>query len=100
MRITIEIDEKTGSAATSSAPETQVAASAPSVPAAPSLDSPPSDVLALAAASGAINAGPAPTSSGSTDSAPHPFVSSGATPQATPAAALSAGSAAQAKPCS
>lgn len=101
MRITIEIDEKSGSvtpdlAATNSdvQPVGQAAMAASSAP--------PAEVLALAAATGAINGGPAPTfAAASADSAPHPFISRGGTMTETGrTAAISAGSAKQGKPCS
>jgi hypothetical protein len=103
MRITIEIDEKSGTvSAESGAALTGVAPPGwgATPPAAASVAGPPPDVLALAAATGAINAGPAPTFLGPSDSAPHPFISQGGRLSSTsPSAAISAGPAAQGKPC-
>jgi hypothetical protein len=103
MRITIEIDDKSGTVPANSGPAiSAITSPAPSAvsPAAASVEAPPPDVLTVAAATGAINAGPAPTFSQLSDSAPHPFVSrGGAISEATRAAAVSAGSDAQGKPC-
>lgn len=95
MRVTIEIDEKSGSTAIT--PQT-VSASTGSAGAdtasSASLSSPPAAVLEIAAATGALNGGPAPNASGSTDSAPHPFHSrGGAMSEATHAEAISGGTA-------
>ena len=98
MRVTIEIDEKSGSSGTTS----NTASGSSSSPGADAVStastvSPPPDVLAIAAATGAINGGPAPGTSGSTDSAPHPFHSrGGAMSEAAHAAAISGGAAAKA----
>jgi hypothetical protein len=104
MRITIEIDEKSGTApANSSVAITGSAPSSPgpATPAVSPASGPPPDILAVAAATGAINAGPAPTLSQTNDSAPHPFISQGDGMPGSMAttAAISAGSAAQSKPC-
>lgn len=97
MRVTIEIDEKSGSSAitpsaasgSTSSPGTDTASSGPTL-------SPPPEVMAIAAATGALNGGAAPNTSGSTDSAPHPFHSRGAAvSDATHAAAVSGGEAAK-----
>jgi hypothetical protein len=95
MRVTIEIDEKSGNVATTAATPSGSAGSqtAETVSAAPVL-TPPPDVLAIAAATGAINGGPAPDTSGSTASAPHPFQSrGGAMSEVAHAAAISGGAA-------
>jgi hypothetical protein len=103
MRITIEIDDKFGTApASPSVATSAVTSPAPGAvsPVAVSVEGVPPDVLAGVAATSAINAGPAPTLSGPSDSAPHPFVSpGGAMSEATRAAAVSAGSAAEGRPC-
>ncbi len=60
----------------------------------------PAEVLALAAATGAINAGPAPIAAGQQSAAPHPFLSPGSGMSETErAAATSGGSAQSGKPC-
>jgi hypothetical protein len=94
MRVTIEIDEKSGSAATTA----NTISGSTSTPRADTVStaSPPPDVLEIAAATGAINGGPAPGTSGSTDSGPHPFHSrGGAMSEAAHAAAISGGEAAK-----
>jgi hypothetical protein len=94
MRVTIEIDEKSGSTATTA----NIVSGSTSTPGvnAVSTASPPPDVLEIAAATGAINGGPAPGASGSTDSGPHPFHSrGGAMSDAAHAAAISGGAAAK-----
>ena len=92
MRVTIEIDEKSGNAATTA----NTVSGSTSSPAADTVStaSPPPDVLEIAAATGAINGGPAPGTSGSTGSGPHPFHSrGGAMSEAAHAAAVSGGAA-------
>jgi hypothetical protein len=99
MRITIEIDEKSGELATSSSVPPTVPAAAP-LPASPvHVVAPPDVIAAAAAANGALNGGPAPTFTGSNESAPHAFVSQDAAASSSISGAVSAGSAAQAKPC-
>lgn len=100
MRITIEIDEKSGTAAANSSMAiTGTALSGPG--AAGPASGPPPNVLAVAAATNALDGGPAPVLSGADDSAPHPFISLRGGTQGSTAttAAISAGSAAQSKPC-
>jgi hypothetical protein len=90
MRVTIEIDEKSGSTAITPSTGSSGADTASSA----STLSPPPEVMAIAAATGALNGGPAPGASGSTDSGPHPFHSrGGAMSEATHAAAVSGGAA-------
>lgn len=97
MRVTIEIDEKTGTASTASG-ESGSSTSAPGAEASAggSTSAPPAEVLQLAAASGALNGGPAPDIAAATASAPHPFHSrGGAMTEAAHAAAVSGGAAAK-----
>ena len=96
MRITIEIDEKSGAV---SSPSPAAPAAEPGAPLQQAAPQPPADVLALAAASGAINAGPAPANASATTAAPDPFHSSVAAAVEAHAGAVSAGSAVEAKPC-
>jgi hypothetical protein len=91
MRVTIEIDEKSGSTAITPSTGSSGADTASSA------STPPPEVLAIAAATGALNGGPAPGASGSTDSGPHPFHSrGGAVSDATHAGSISGGEAAKA----
>lgn len=79
MRITIELDEKGGSAAAEGAKPSGSVHPLLSVAATPSMTiySPPAEILEQAAASGAINAGPAPAQGTATSAAPDPFHSPG-----------------------
>jgi hypothetical protein len=89
MRVTIDIDEKSGSTAiTPNAASSS--ASSPAADTAPS-SSPPPEVMAIATATGAFNGGPAPNTS--SDAAPHPFHSHAAVSETTHAAAESGGTA-------
>jgi len=99
MRITIDIDDKSGNVSTNSGTGSGASANASGANSTgASAETPPPDVLALAAATGAINGGPAPTVT--SGSAPHPFISrGGGMLEQEHAQAISAGSAAQAKPC-
>ncbi len=94
MRITIEIDEKSGTP-----PANSTAPSGPGA-AGPASGAPPNPP-AVAAATDALDGGAAPVLSGADDSAPHPFISlrGGTQGSTAPTAAVSAGSAAQSKPC-
>jgi hypothetical protein len=98
MRVTIEIDEKSGSTAiTPSTASAGTGSSGADTASSASAPSPPPEVMAIAAATGALNGGPAPGASGTTDSGPHPFHSRGAAvSDATHAAAVSGGEAAKA----
>lgn len=94
MRITIEVDEKSGPTsgeATSPGSSSSIHLSTAATPSV-TVSSPPADVMEQAAASGAINAGPAPAQAGATSVAPHPFHSQvGAMSEAAKAAAESGG---------
>ena len=96
MRVTIEIDEKSGGTAiTPNNSASTGFAGADTVSSASAL-SPPPEVLAIAAATGALNGGPAPNASGSLDAAPHPFHARGAMSEVAHAEAISGGTAAKA----
>jgi hypothetical protein len=97
MKITIELDEKNGTAP----PTTSVGHTA-AVPATVSSAALSPEVLATAAAMGALNGGPAPNLSGTGDSSPNAFLGQSSASQAASATAggISAGPAAQARPCS
>jgi hypothetical protein len=98
MRITIETDgEQVTKADFGTAANLQPSPAAMGTPAEPAA---PPDVLALAATTGALNAGPAPAGAAHDTSAPHPFISPGpGISEAAQAAAISAGSAQSGKPC-
>jgi hypothetical protein len=91
-RITIEVDAAGGVSQTSSTQgSAQAQTQAQSSPGAAAV---PADILAKAAATRALNAGPAPSMGGSTPSAPQPFISSQAQAPAV-VGATSAGAAPQ-----
>jgi hypothetical protein len=94
MRITIELDEKGGSAAVGAANTGGSVHPLLSVAATSSMaaSSPPAEVLEQAAAGGAINAGPAPAQGAATSAAPDPFhLPGGAMTEAANTTALSGG---------
>jgi hypothetical protein len=96
MRITIDID---GQQVEADKPKAESMASGGASPTGGTTATAPSEVLALAAAIGAINAGPAPAAAQST-AEPHAFHSQGAgLSHQEIAAAISAGSAQGGKPC-
>ncbi len=92
MRVTIEIDEKSGVA--SANPGAGVGSpGSGNANADASTHTPPVDVLKLAAETGAIDGGPAPNISASIDSPPHPLHAHKVSEAATQASAISAGAA-------